>query len=236
MEYSFGINGLGQQVGAGTSGKYGDPYVASESTPEVFNDAAAFLSDVSDGAVTLSPETLRTWANIPFAIADEYVGKGYNLYLTSQGKLDFDIRNVPGAGAFSASRRDPVPGKFYDVKRDVDEKFKYMDSAEAGMERGDKFAERRMLKFYEEHPEMYQYSTGFDGFKKEWGQLNAELNQTLSDLKAIKAGGFGEMAPAVRKRMVKEYEYTRDNIMDTMTDTYRMAFPKDAERYFPEPR
>jgi hypothetical protein len=236
LEYAVGMNGLGQQIGAGTSGKYGDPYVASESTPEVFNDLAAWFSDVSDGAISTTPERLRMVSNLAVPIMDEYVGKVYSLYLTSQGELDFDIKNVPGASAFTATRRDPVPGKFYDVKRDVDDKIKYMDNAEAGIERGDKFAERRQLKFYNEHPEMFQYTTGFDGFKKEWGQLNAELNQTLSDLKAIKAGGFGPMAPAVRKRMVKEYEYTRDNIMDTMTDTYRTAFPKDAEEYFPEPR
>jgi hypothetical protein len=202
----------------------------------VFNDLAAWFSDVSDGAISTTPERLRMVSNLAVPIMDEYVGKVYSLYLTSQGELDFDIKNVPGASAFTATRRDPVPGKFYDVKRDVDDKIKYMDNAEAGIERGDKFAERRQLKFYNEHPEMFQYTTGFDGFKKEWGQLNAELNQTLSDLKAIKAGGFGPMAPAVRKRMVKEYEYTRDNIMDTMTDTYRTAFPKDAEEYFPEPR
>jgi hypothetical protein len=36
--------------------------------------------------------------------------------------------------------------------------------------------------------------------------------------------------------MVKEYEITRDDIMETMTNTYRLAFPKDAEQYFPKPR
>ena len=236
LEYGFGMNGLGQQVGRGNSGKYGDPYVVSESTPEVFNRLAPVFSDASDGAITMSPELLRIIANLAVPITDEYVGKLYNLYLTSQGKLDFDIKNVPGAGAFSASRRDPVPGKFYEVKRDVDDKIKYMDSAEAGIERGDRFAERRQMKFYDAHPELYQYETGFDGFKKEWGQLNAQLNQTLSDLKAIKAGAYGPLTPAERKRMVKEYEMTRDDIMDTMTNTYRMAFPKDAEEYFPKPR
>jgi hypothetical protein len=164
------------------------------------------------------------------------VGKLYNLYLTAQGKLDFSIKNVPGAGAFTATRRDPVPGKFYDVKRDVDDKIKYMSSAEAGIERGDRLAERRQNKFNDTHPELNQYETGFEGFKKEWGQLNAELNSTLSDLKDIKAGAYGPLTPAERKRMVKEYEITRDDIMETMTNTYRLAFPKDAEKYFPQPR
>jgi hypothetical protein len=236
LEYMMSMNGLGQQVGAGTSGKYGDPYVASETIPEVFNTTAAFFSDVSDGSITWSPEGIHTFANLIVPITDEYVGKLYNLYLTAQGKLDFSIKNVPGAGAFTATRRDPVPGKFYDVKRDVDDKIKYMSSAKAGIERGDRLAERRQKKFDDTHPELNQYETGFEGFKKEWGQLNAELNSTLSDLKDIKAGAYGPLTPAERKRMVKEYEITRDDIMETMTNTYRLAFPKDAEKYFPQPR
>ncbi|NBS70717.1 hypothetical protein EBT31_17660, partial [bacterium] len=227
LEYAFGINGLGQQIGARSAGKYGAPYVANESSPEVFNDLTKWLSDVSDGGVTISPERLQFLVNAAVPITDEYVGKGYALYLTSKGELPFDIKNVPGAGVFTAKRRDPVPGKFYEAKYDVDQIISTMNANETRLEQGDKFALRRIEKFYAEHPEMEQYG-GYDGFKKEWSQLSAELNKVQSEIKGIKGGAMGELTAGQRKQLVKDYEEQRDFIMEDMLDLYRTVLPKRA--------
>ena len=90
FEYAMNMNAFGQQIYNSRRSRVGDAYTGGDNIPDMYKDGAILLSEMTDGALSWSPNTMYFFAN---NLADGWtriMQNTYGLGLTLAGQKDFD--------------------------------------------------------------------------------------------------------------------------------------------------
>lgn len=106
VEHAMNINGLGQHIYNSRS-RVGDAYIGGDNIPDAYKDATAFLADITDGDIIISPNSLYFFANSYLDGMSRIVHNGYGAGLMLAGEKEFDVKHdVPLIDSFIGSRTD----------------------------------------------------------------------------------------------------------------------------------
>jgi hypothetical protein len=128
IEFNSNMNALGAPIYNDRQYRYGGAYTGGDSIPEIYKDVAKMFFDMSDGDINISPNSVYFFASNFADGAMQIASAGRNIYLTSKGEKDFDIKSdtlllnsfVGKASNYDARQYDVVKKQIEGMKGRLD--------------------------------------------------------------------------------------------------------------------
>ena len=128
IEFNSNMNALGAPIYNDRQYRYGGAYTGGDSIPEIYKDVAKMFFDMSDGDINISPNSVYFFASNFADGAMQIASAGRNIYLTSKGEKDFDIKSdtlllnsfVGKASNYDARQYDAVKKQIEGMKGRLD--------------------------------------------------------------------------------------------------------------------
>lgn len=189
IEFLINKDGLGRDIYNDRNRRFGDAYTGGDKIPEIYKDAARYLTDETNGALDISPNTMYFLAN---SYADGFARllfeMPYGMTQLSKGEKQFNPKtDIPLLGSFFGSRGSVDAREFSAVERQIADK------------------ERRLKMFATNPPKYADYisKNPFDevlveSFNKTVG---GELNKLRQEANEIRRMNF--LSPADKQALLK---------------------------------
>ena len=123
LEYALNMNAFGQQIYNSRKSRVGDAYTGGDNIPDMYKDAAIYLSEITEGAIDWSPNVMFFFANNYADGITRIAQNTYGLGLTIAGQKDFDPkRDLQVFDSFISNVSKPDQRAFTRIKNIVDRK------------------------------------------------------------------------------------------------------------------
>jgi hypothetical protein len=228
VEYFVNINGLGQEIyKANSHNKYGDAYRAVDRVPEVYNDLAQFIEEITakaageDNAIDIEPELYHYFLTNYASGLVNGVSSVYGLSAWMMDKKDFEPKrdSILFSGFFG---RQPSPDatKFARYERQV------MDLQQRITKLQNLKDPIRYADYLVSNPRSLDIVDAYKAYKTQIDQVRETMNK-------IRDGKLGEMTPGMRKELIRQEEKRLNRLKGSFVTVYR-AYMADQNRYLPE--
>lgn len=144
VEHTMNINGLGQQI-YNVQSRMGDAYISGDTVPDLYKDAAQLMFDITDGEVSVSPNTLHFFANNYLDGASKLVHDTYGAGLLFAGQKEFDAKkDIPLLSTFISTKSNIDAAQYDALRASVQDTERKLKAFETNPE--------RYLEYIERHP------------------------------------------------------------------------------------
>jgi hypothetical protein len=154
VEYMMNIDGLGREIYNNRQSRFGDAYTGGDNIPESYKIVARKLSDLTDGKIDVSPNSLFFFAsNYADGIAKVLTNTA-NLGMTATGYKDPDIRNdISLLASFFGTKSNIDAREFSEAEKKIqamDQRIKSLQNRPEMLSKylEDNAAEYSLVKFY----------------------------------------------------------------------------------------
>ena len=205
LEFMINKNGLGQDIYKETMGSStgGDAYNRGDKVPELWNQAAAYLADTTNGALDITPNSLYFFSNSYLDGASRVAETLANMYITDTKQ--------------SIPKDYPLIGSFFGTESSI-------DAREFGKMEEQIKEKRGLLKMYESNPEQYvKYTEAnpmdvfiVDLYDKTTGKDLNDLYHTAKEYRKMK-----ELTPREREALIKPITATINVIKNNLLTTFK---------------
>ena len=182
LELQQNTSGFGYQVYR-QNNRYGQAYAAGDNTPEMYKDAAMWLSDSTGKEVQISPDILYFLSNNYFDGPGRILHNLYEGDLLVKGKKNPNLDNVSKStmafDSFISTQTKIVAEDFQKTKNKLETKFKQLDAF--------------ILDENNYKPGIYEFlakpeNIGLEDAKRKWNKLTkggnySKLQQELSEMR-----------------------------------------------------
>jgi len=177
VEFVLNVDAMGNPIYNSRAGKYADAFTGSARTSEMHRKIAEKIFEMSDGAVSFSPDSVAFFMN-NYADALNHLGENsWNLYLTATGDKEFDAKkDLFVLRSFVGRNSNYDARKFAEAEKEIKSLSQRLKTFE------DFGTPDQLARFYDKNPNadilIQIYNQGVNG---ELRRLRRERNEILRD-------------------------------------------------------
>lgn len=177
VEFVLNVDAMGNPIYNSRAGKYADAFTGSARTSEMHRKIAEKVFEMSDGAVSFSPDSVAFFMN-NYADALNHLGENsWNLYLTATGDKELDVKkDLFVFRSFVGRNSNYDARKFAEAEKEIKSLAQRLKTFE------DFGTPDQLTRFYDKNPNadilIQIYNQGVNG---ELRRLRQERNEILRD-------------------------------------------------------
>jgi hypothetical protein len=208
VEFVMNKNGLGHEIkNDAASRKLGDAYTGGDNIPEIYKQAAAYMAEVTLGAINISPNVLYFFANSYMDGISVLAEQSYGTHDLLTGRKDFDPKtDLILLNSFIGSKSSVDSREFSKVTKQIE---KIQEKLNMFKDR----APEAYVKYISENPFSEIISESYNK------QVNGELRDLRAEANKIRTERI--YTPAERKDLLQVNLMMQNIIKRNMIEEFK---------------
>jgi len=204
LEYTMNVDTYGREIYNNRMSRYGDAFTGGRHVPELYNQAARKLFEVSNAQVDVSPNTMYFFANNYVDGLSRIIHNGHGMFFTLFGQKEFDPkRDFIIADSFFGRKSSIDAREFAEVERRIQEKEQRLRTVKDRPE--------LMQRYVKSNPNDPALVYIYNKLK------NQQLKRVREEMNKVKAS---DLSPKERQERLRDLERIRDMTMRSIIDTF----------------
>jgi hypothetical protein len=205
LEYTMNVDTFGREIYNNRLSRYGDAYTGGRNVPELYNQAARKLFEVTNAQVDVSPNTMYFFTNNYVDGLSRVIHNGHGMFLMLAGNKEFDIkRDLVFMDSFFGRKSSFDARQFAEVERSIQEKEQRLRTVKDRPE--------LLQRYLESNPNDPALVYIYNKLK------NQQLKAIREEMNKVKAA---DLTAKERQERLKELERLRDMTMRSIIDTFK---------------
>lgn len=204
LEFAMNVDSINREIYNNRVTKYGDAFLSGPNTPDLFIDAARWLTKVTNTNINWQPETLNFWTNSYIDGLAHIATTTYGLSLWAAGEKSFDVKtDLILMNSFFSPYANYDGRKFGKIENDMKSK-------------------EEKLKMVKRDPEMYRNYVEANPYDEMLVYIyNKGANNQLRDLREQRNKILtSDMTPAERKVALDQNRLDSNLVKRNLIDTF----------------
>lgn len=204
LEYTMNVDTFGREIYNNRMSRYGDAFTGGRHVPELYNQAARKLFEVSNAQVDVSPNTMYFFANNYIDGLSRIIHNGHGMFFTLFGQKEFDPkRDLIFMDSFFGRKSSVDAREFAQVEKRIQEKEQRLRTVKDRPE--------LMQRYLESNPNDPALVYIYNKLK------NQQLKRVREEMNKVKAS---DLSPKERQERLRDLERIRDMTMRSIIDTF----------------
>lgn len=204
LEYTMNVDTFGREIYNNRMSRYGDAFTGGRHVPELYNQAARKLFEITNAQVDVSPNTMYFFANNYVDGLSRIIHNGHGMFFTLFGQKEFDPkRDLIFADSFFGRKSSVDAREFAEVERRIQEKEQRLRTVRDRPE--------LMQRYVKSNPNDPALVYIYNKLK------NQQLKRVREEMNKVKAS---DLSPKERQERLRDLERIRDMTMRSIIDTF----------------
>ncbi len=211
LEYTMNVDTFGREIYNNRMSRYGDAFTGGRHVPELYNQAARKLFEVSNAQVDVSPNTMYFFANNYVDGLSRIIHNGHGMFFTLFGQKEFDPkRDLIFMDSFFGRKSSVDAREFAQIEKRIQEKEQRLRTVKDRPE--------LMQRYLESNPNDPALVYIYNKLK------NQQLKRVREEMNKVKAADIGPdkeiKSVKDRQERLRDLERIRDMTMRSIIDTF----------------
>lgn len=212
LEYTMNVDTFGREIYNNRMSRYGDAFTGGRHVPELYNQAARKLFEVTNAQVDISPNTMYFFANNYVDGLSRILHNGHGMFFTLFGQKEFEPkRDLIFMDSFFGKKSSVDAREFAEVEKRIQEKEQRLRTVRDRPE--------LMQRYLESNPNDPALVYIYNKLK------NQQLKRVREEMNKVKAAPIGatEEIKTIKERQerLRDLERIRDMTMRSIIDTFQ---------------